>query len=73
MNGSTAAKYWNNFKTVLINLNKNKKCEYPKIGGIIYTSKKKKNKIFKKKEIETLINTEIKKVERLEKGIFILL
>ena len=68
LNGSTAAKYWNNFKTVLINLNQNKKCEYPKIGGIIYTSKKKKNKIFKKKEIKTLINTDIKKWKDLKKA-----
>ena len=52
--GSTASKYWNNFKTVLININKNGLCEYPKVSGIKYSKKKRINKVFSKNEIEKL-------------------
>ena len=52
--GSTASKYWNNFKTVLININKNGLCEYPKVSGIKYSKKKRTNKVFSKSEIEKL-------------------
>ena len=50
--GSTASKYWNNFKTVLININKNGLCEYPKVSGIKYSKKRRTNKVFSKSEIE---------------------
>ena len=52
--GSTASKYWNNFKSVLININKLKLCEYPKVSGIKYKEEKKIKNVFSKKEIEKI-------------------
>lgn len=64
--GSTASKYWNNFKTVLINLNKNKLCDYPKQGGIRYKKENKEKLIFSSSEIENLIKTDINKWKDLK-------
>tara|TARA_Y100000590_G_scaffold332868_1_gene378487 strand:- start:707 stop:1864 length:1158 start_codon:yes stop_codon:yes gene_type:complete len=64
--GSTASKYWNNFKTVLINLNKNKLCDYPKQGGIKYKKENKEKLIFSSSEIEDLIKTDINKWKDLK-------
>ena len=64
--GSTASKYWNNFKTVLINLNKNKLCDYPKQGGIKYKKENKEKLIFSSSEIENLIKTDINKWKDLK-------
>ena len=44
--GSTASKYWNNFKSVLININKLKLWEYPRVSGIKYKQQKKNKKCF---------------------------
>ncbi len=52
--GSTASKYWNNFKSVLININKLKLCEYPRVSGIKYKEEKKIKNVFSKKEIEKI-------------------
>ena len=68
INGSTATKYWNNFKTVLINLNKNKLCEYPKVGGVAFSKENRKKITFDKREIERLKETEIKKWKDLKKA-----
>jgi len=57
--GSTASKYWNNFKTVLINLNKNGQCEYPKVSGIKYSKQKRIYKVFSKNEILKLRNNKL--------------
>ena len=52
--GSTASKYWNNFKSVLINLNKLKLCKYPKTRGITFIEEKKPVKMFSDHEIEKI-------------------
>ena len=44
LKGSTASKYWNNFKSVLIALYNNRICEYPNVPGILY--KKEKRSLF---------------------------
>ncbi len=52
LNGSTASKYWNNFKSVIKNINKNKLCEYPKVSGIKYKKKEKINNTFTLNDLE---------------------
>lgn len=59
--GSTASKYWNNFKSVLINLNKLKLCKYPKTRGITYVDEKKPVKVFYDREIEKIKSSNTKK------------
>ena len=66
--GSTAVKYWNNFKTVLINLNKNKLCEYPSISGIKFKHKRKEKKYFTKNELERIKKIKSKKYHELIKA-----
>ncbi len=64
--GSTASKYWNNFKSVLITLYDNKICEYPNVPGIVYKKEKIKRNVFNKTEIKKLEKTDIKKWKDLK-------
>ncbi len=61
LKGSTASKYWNNFKSVLINLYNNRVCEYPNVPGILYKKEKRKRNVFTNSEIRKLEKTAIKK------------
>ena len=64
--GSTASKYWNNFKTVLINLHNNKICSYPNVPGISYKKERKVRNTFSTSEINKLESTNIKKWKDLK-------
>lgn len=52
--GTTASKYWNDFKSLLIALNKKNLCKYPKVSGIRHLHKKKKALQFTEKEINKI-------------------
>jgi hypothetical protein len=66
LKGSTASKYWNNFKTVLINLHNNKICSYPNVPGISYKKERKVRNTFSTSEINKLESTNIKKWKDLK-------
>ena len=66
LKGSTASKYWNNFKSVLINLNNNKICSYPNVPGISYKKERKVRNTFSTSEINKLESTNIKKWKDLK-------
>ena len=68
--GTTASKYWNNFKKGLIELNENKLCEYPKIGGIKFLKKTTKIMMFTNKEIDILSKSLPEKWKDLKKAFF---
>lgn len=68
--GSTASKYWNNFKKGLIQLNENNLCEYPKVGGIKFSKKTKKIMMFTNKEIDILSKTLPEKWNDFKKAFF---
>jgi len=66
LKGSTASKYWNNFKSVLIALYNNRVCEYPNVSGILYKKEKRKRNVFTDSEIKKLEKTDIKKWKDLK-------
>ena len=68
--GTTASKYWNNFKKGLIELNENKLCKYPKIGGIKFLKKTTKIMMFTNKEIDILSKSLPEKWKDLKKAFF---
>ena len=68
--GTTASKYWNNFKKGLIELNENKLCKYPKIGGIKFLKKTTKIMMFTNKEIDILSKSLPEKWTDLNKAFF---
>ena len=68
--GTTSAKYWNNFKSVLIHLNDNGICDYPKIGGIAYKKENSKIYTFDSREIKKLEKIAPKKWHDLKKAFF---
>ena len=68
--GTTATKYWNNFKKGLIELNENKLCKYPKIGGIKFLKKTTKKMMFTNKEIDILSKSLPQKWKDLKKAFF---
>ena len=68
--GTTSSKYWNNFKSVLIHLNDNGICDYPKIGGITYKKENPKIYTFDSQEIKKLTKTTPEKWQDLKKAFF---
>jgi len=68
--GSTSAKYWNNFKSVLMHLNDNGICDYPRVGGIAYKKENSKIYTFNSQEIKKLEKTAPKKWQDLKKAFF---
>jgi len=68
--GTTSAKYWNNFKSVLIHLNDNGICEYPRVGGITYKKENSKIYTFNSQEIKKLTKTAPEKWKDLKKAFF---
>ena len=68
--GSTSAKYWNNFKSVLIHLNDNGICDYPRVGGITYKKENSKIYTFNSEEIKKLRKTTPEKWKDLKKAFF---
>ena len=68
--GTTSAKYWNNFKSVLIHLNDNGICDYPRVGGIAYKKENSKIYTFNSQEIKKLTKTAPKKWQDLKKAFF---
>ena len=68
--GTTSAKYWNNFKSVLIHLNDNGICDYPRVGGIAYKKENYKIYTFNSQEIKKLTKTAPKKWQDLKKAFF---
>ena len=68
--GTTSAKYWNNFKSVLIHLNDNGICEYPRVGGITYKKENTKIYTFNSEEIKKLKKTTPEKWKDLKKAFF---
>ena len=68
--GTTSAKYWNNFKSVLIHLNDNGICDYPRVGGITYKKENSKIYTFNSEEIKKLRKTTPEKWKDLKKAFF---
>ena len=68
--GTTSAKYWNNFKSVLIHLNDNGICDYPRVGGITYKKENSKIYTFNSQEIKKLTKTAPEKWQDLKKAFF---
>ena len=68
--GSTSSKYWNNFKSLLIHLNDNGICEYPRVGGITYKKENLKIYTFNCQEIRKLRKSTPEKWKDLKKAFF---
>ena len=68
--GTTSAKYWNNFKSVLIHLNDNGICDYPRVGGIAYKKENSKIYTFNRQEIKKLTKNAPEKWQDLKKAFF---
>jgi len=68
--GTTSAKYWNNFKSVLIHLNDNGICDYPRVGGITYKKENSKIYTYNSEEIKKLRKTTPEKWKDLKKAFF---
>jgi len=69
--GTTSAKYWNNFKSVLIHLNDNGICDYPRVGGIAYKKENSKIYTFNSQEIKKLTKDQLhKNLDKFKKDLF---